>query len=159
MKRIPAIAALALLVAPAATMGKVYVDPGGPAGKEYGVPLDSTRGEAVDSEARGVPGQKQKPPLFGQGITPGGPDDPSGQTAGGSAAGDGADDSARSGDLGSPGGQRAAEPLDSPVSRLRDVDDGGGEDLPLAALIAAVLGVGGAVGFAMRRFAFPRQAR
>jgi hypothetical protein len=49
---------------------KVHVDPNGPAGQQYALPLDSARGEAAGNSAAGVPGSIAKAPLFGQGIKP-----------------------------------------------------------------------------------------
>lgn len=44
----------------------VFVDPGSPAGKEYGVPLSDLRGAAAGH----VPSGNETPPLFGVGISP-----------------------------------------------------------------------------------------
>ena len=44
----------------------VFVDPGSPAGKEYGVPLSDLRGTASGH----VPVGDETPPLFGIGISP-----------------------------------------------------------------------------------------
>jgi hypothetical protein len=55
------------LAGPAAALGPgVFVDPGSPAGKEYGVPLSDLRGAASGH----VPVGNQSPPLFGIGISP-----------------------------------------------------------------------------------------
>jgi hypothetical protein len=48
--------------------GKVHVDPNGPAGQQYALPLDSARGQGAGQANAGVPGSTAKPPLFGQGI-------------------------------------------------------------------------------------------
>lgn len=53
-----------------AASATVHVDPKGPAGQQYALPLDSARGEASGTPAAGVPGATVKAPLFGQGITP-----------------------------------------------------------------------------------------
>jgi hypothetical protein len=44
----------------------VFVDPGSPAGKEYGVPLSDLRGDASGH----APVGNEAPPLFGIGISP-----------------------------------------------------------------------------------------
>ena len=46
----------------------VFVDPGSPAGKEYGVPLSDLRGDASGH----APVGNEAPPLFGIGISPAG---------------------------------------------------------------------------------------
>ena len=54
------------MAAPAAALEPgVFVDPGSPAGKEYGVPLSELRGAASGH----APAGNQSPPLFGIGIS------------------------------------------------------------------------------------------
>ena len=49
----------------------VYVDPNGPAGQQYALPVDAIRGETGGDPAAGVPGARsEQAPLFGQGIGP-----------------------------------------------------------------------------------------
>jgi hypothetical protein len=60
---------LIALSAPAAS-ATVHVDPSGPAGQQYALPLDSVRGQASGHEAAGVPGATTPAPDFGQGIVP-----------------------------------------------------------------------------------------
>jgi hypothetical protein len=56
-----------VLAGTAAALGPgVFVDPGSPAGKEYGVPLSDLRGAASGH----VPVGNETPPLFGIGISP-----------------------------------------------------------------------------------------
>jgi hypothetical protein len=55
----------------------VFVDPGSPAGKEYGVPLSDLRGAASGH----VPVGNETPPLFGIGISPAGASGAAGPTA------------------------------------------------------------------------------
>ena len=51
----------------------VYVDPNGPAGQQYALPVDAIRGETGGDPAAGVPGARsEQAPLFGQGIGPAG---------------------------------------------------------------------------------------
>jgi hypothetical protein len=70
------VAASAMAGPIAAATAKVYVDPDGPAGQEYALPLDSARGEAAGTPDAGVPGSSASPPLFGHGI---GPSEPPGK--------------------------------------------------------------------------------
>lgn len=48
----------------------VQVDPHGPAGQQYALPVDSVRGEVAGKPSAGVPGARTPAPLFGQGIQP-----------------------------------------------------------------------------------------
>jgi len=57
----------------------VFVDPGSPAGKEYGVPLSDLRGAASGH----MPVGNQTPPLFGIGISPAGAGGPTTAVGGG----------------------------------------------------------------------------
>ena len=62
-----ALAASWVIAGPAAALDPgVFVDPGSPAGKEYGVPLSELRGAASGH----APVGNQSPPLFGIGISP-----------------------------------------------------------------------------------------
>ena len=62
-----ALAATWLVAGPAAALEPgVFVDPGSPAGKEYGVPLSQWRGAGSGH----TPVGNQAPPLFGIGISP-----------------------------------------------------------------------------------------
>jgi len=55
------------IAGPAAALERgVFVDPGSPAGKEYGVPLSVLRGAASGH----APVGNQSPPLFGIGVSP-----------------------------------------------------------------------------------------
>ena len=46
------------------------MDPNGPAGQQYALPIDSVRAESAGNPLAGVPGASTPPPLFGQGIRP-----------------------------------------------------------------------------------------
>ena len=49
----------------------VHVDPSGPAGQQYALPLDSVRGLVSGNLSAGVPGSQSEPPvLFGEGVRP-----------------------------------------------------------------------------------------
>lgn len=49
----------------------VHVDPSGPAGQQYALPLDSVRGQVSGNPSAGVPGSQSEPPvLFGEGVRP-----------------------------------------------------------------------------------------
>jgi hypothetical protein len=135
-------------VLPATALGVVHIDPNGPAGQQYAVPLDNARGQFSDhSNARGVPGSKAKAPLFGEGIGPSGPSGGESLKAQAQAQGSGGGrKSSTPGQTGAPG-TRALIPLSS----LRDAGSGSGSQLALAGLIAAVLLVGAGLGFGVRR--------
>jgi hypothetical protein len=76
-----ALAATWLVAGPAAALEPgVFVDPGSPAGKEYGVPLSQLRGAGSGH----TPVGNQPPPLFGIGVSPAsGPALPSARRRGG----------------------------------------------------------------------------
>jgi hypothetical protein len=169
-------AALFLAVAlamPQVAAARIHIDPNGPAGKQYGVPLDSTRGDFGGKHSSGLPGQHEKAPLFGQGITPpgggsgGGTGGGTGGTGGGPGATPGGPGGGHGANAGSQGGAGNSTPGSSVAggkgsatlaSSLRHAGGGGDDQLRLAALIAALLAVGFGFGFAMRRFAAPAPA-
>jgi hypothetical protein len=119
--------------------GKVHVDPNGPAGQQYALPLDSARGEAAGDETAGTPGSSSKAPLFGQGIKPA-----SGKRAANPGPG-GSDGGKEADQIGAGNAAAASEPG-------KTSDDGNGSsNLWIAALVAAVLLVGVGGGLAARR--------
>jgi hypothetical protein len=72
----------------------IHIDPGSPAGKQYGIPLWVLRGEGSGQQSpQGVP----PPPLFGVGIGPAGANGGSGVTGGGASRGAAAGGSVGSG--------------------------------------------------------------
>jgi hypothetical protein len=120
----------------------VHFDPDSPAGKEYALPLDQARGEAIggsESDRGAAPGA----PLFGVGVSPPGP-----ESAG--IAGPGGE---KAGRQASPGTKRSA-PRGSaarPVAVVRISEAGDGYPLTSgAALVAAIVLLGGALGLAFR---------
>ena len=67
---IAGVLAVACVALPAAfASAAVHVDPNGPAGQQYALPLDSVRGQTSGNPGSGVPGATKPPPLFGQGVT------------------------------------------------------------------------------------------
>jgi hypothetical protein len=118
--------------------GKVHVDPNGPAGQQYALPLDSARGEAAGDETAGTPGSSSKAPLFGQGIKPA-----SGKGAAnpGRAGGDGGTEADQ---IGAGNAAAASEPG-------KTSDDGNGSNLWIGGLVAAVVLVGLGGGLVARR--------
>jgi len=115
---------------------KVHVDPNGPAGQEYALPLDSARGQASGTTDAGVPGATAKAPLFGQGIRPSG-------------------SPARRRHGAKPNRQGSGESSKRPVNaRDAGVAAASGSDsttLWVAAVIAAIVLLGSAAGLIVRR--------
>ena len=117
----------AALLAPASGIAAIHVDPDAPAGVQYGAPLDRARAEGGDGGTAGAPGSTEEAPLFGKGIEKA----KAGKQAGGSD--------------GSP-----TESAAGAASQVADSDGGSGEG-PLLAVTAAVLVLGAAAGFGLRR--------
>ena len=133
----------------------VFVDPGSPAGKEYGVPLSELRGAASGH----APVGNQSPPLFGIGISSHGGRggvSPSATRGGGSrhsrrahTAGRRRAASSRAAGAGAAGAGPALGPALAQITRH-------GSAVPAVALIGALvvlggLGVGGLLAAARRR--------
>ncbi|MGC1165450.1 MAG: hypothetical protein WA862_05015 [Solirubrobacterales bacterium] len=135
---------------PATAADEVHFDPDSPAGKEYALPLDQAReeatggGKADEDSAAGAP-------LFGAGVSPPGAGvsppgsastrvpNPGGEQAGGRGANREADN---------PGRRGAAA---GPAAIVRIAEAGDGYSLTSgAALVAAIVLVGGALGLALR---------
>jgi len=167
MRRILLAAATAWLVslpaAPAAAQEGVTIDRDSPSGKEYELPLDDARRKGAGNDdgaatgGSGTPGAgsggRPAAPAFGVGISPqdvgagagsGGPGAPADATVPGGAGG--ADRS----------GQSAPPGLSGRPSPSSDSGSRGGYAIALTAGVAvAVLGLGGAAGFALRRRTTP----
>jgi hypothetical protein len=137
--------AVALLVVPGEAPAErgLTVDPHSPAGVEYAVPLDSGRQHGGGSGDSGASGAR---PLFGTGIrppsgsgsgTPSHGTTPRGRKEGGGAAAKKPVGRAQSG---------KSEPRVTPARASADYSSSG----PLAALIAAILLVGGGLGLVLR---------
>jgi hypothetical protein len=75
----------------------VQVDPDGPAGQQYALPLDSVRGESAGVPSAGVPGSAEPAPLFGQGVRPAGDSGQNPDGSGGEQVGSGKDGSGKDG--------------------------------------------------------------
>jgi hypothetical protein len=118
--------------------GKVHVDPSGPAGQQYALPLDSARGEAAGDETAGTPGSSSKAPLFGQGIKPASGKADAQSDRGGS--GRTRTDRSRAGNT---------VPAGNPSTRSEDGN--GSSNLWIAGLVAALLLVGVGGGLVARR--------
>ena len=130
-------------MAPAAS-AIVHVDPDGPAGVQYALPLESVRGQAAGNAAAGVPGARTQAPLFGQGIRPPGaagaapPSAHGGRHAGAAVAGAGA--AAQTGGVGA-----------RSVAALLRGTSGDSMTLELVALIGGLVLLGAAAGLIVRR--------
>jgi hypothetical protein len=121
-----------------AAMATVHVSPNGPAGQQYAVPLDSARGEASGDASAGAPGSDAKPPLFGQGIKPGG-----------QGGGDGS--------IRASGGSGGGHATDIQVA-IKSGSGGSSKGPLIAGLIAAVALIGAGGGLLARRFSTESQA-
>jgi hypothetical protein len=120
----------------------VHFDPNSPAGKEYALPLDQARDEATGGGGSDE-GSAAGAPLFGVGVSP--PGAPSARVPGPGGE--------RGGDPASAGARRAAQrgsaPSAAAVVRIAEAGDG----YPLtsgAAMVAAIVLLGGALGLALR---------
>jgi hypothetical protein len=114
----------------------VHVDPNGPAGQEYALPLDSARGQASGTPDAGVPGATVKAPLFGQGIRPGG--SPARRRQGAEPK------RQRS-------GQSGTRPVNKSYAGVAAASGGGSMTLQVAAVIAGIVLLGSATGLIVRR--------
>ena len=134
-------------VAASALEPGVHIDPGSPAGKEYGIPLWVLRGEASGHPSpQGIP----PPPLFGVGIGPARATGSSGAgrrpTHGGGHAGAGTHAGAGSSAGAGAGGSLSAATIEQLTRE--------GSPTSLVALIAAALvalGLAAGAAFALRR--------
>jgi hypothetical protein len=154
-----------LLLLPAVAPAQVFVDPDSPTAKEYAIPLESERRQADPDVAPGegvVQGERSSP-LFGVGIEPGS-GSPSARESQSDASGGGGTASGEEGGGGAAGSGRgtAAGASDPASSEPPDVvqaasanpgapDGGIGTPLLIAGVAVAVLAVGGAAGFLLRR--------
>jgi hypothetical protein len=118
---------------------QVFVDPDGPAGKQYSDTLDEARAKNSGTDpSTAVPGSGQgRPPLFGEGV----------EQAGG--AGGGGGNGADGGGGGAAGGEGGAEGDDG--AALADLDDGDGGTPLLLLLVFGVVGAGAFGGFLASR--------
>lgn len=146
-------ATLALAVPAGAQELGVHVDPGSPAGKEYGIPLEQARGNTGAGESGGSGGAG----AFGAGIEAG--DDQSGppraargdrsSAAGGTSRGRPGATAAPSATLGGQAGP-SSPPQSGATSSLPGA--GGGSAAALSALVAfGVLAGGTVLGLGLRR--------
>ena len=124
------VSAIALL-APASGLAAINVDPDAPAGVQYGAPLEGARADGAGGGTAGAPGSTEEAPLFGEGI-----------------------ENARAGkQVGSGGGSDGGFGPDSAAGGATQVahSDGGSGQVPVLAVTAAVLILGAAAGFGVRR--------
>jgi len=147
------IAVCLVLVPPAGAEDGVTVDPDSPSGKEYQLPLDEARNKGAGGDRGAAAGGSGTPgagsgggagaPAFGQGITPRGGGEGAGSGSAGRPAASGG-----SGGAGQPG----AGSLSGQPSSPQDSGSGSGYAIALTAgALVAVLAIGGAAGFALRR--------
>jgi hypothetical protein len=126
----------------AAAANGVHFDPDSPAGKEYALPLEQARDEATGGDASNEDSGVGAP-LFGAGISP--PGTASARIAGPSGVKAGPRANRGAGHS----GQRGSAASPAAVVRISEAGDG----YPLtsgAALVAAIVLLGGALGLALR---------
>ena len=139
-----AAAACACCTASAAAQGDgVFVDPDSPAAKEYELPLEQARQDAVTGGDR-TQANRGSAPLFGEGVTPAAKKPARRETS--------RDSTSRGSQQGTKGA--GAERLALPNADLRADEDGSGA-LALLAGGAGVLLLAGLGGFALRRRSSP----
>jgi hypothetical protein len=140
--------ALALLGATPPAFAGVHFDPESPAGKEYALPLDQARDEAAGAGKSDGPAGK-KAQLFGEGISKQGSN-----AAPSSSAGNGGTQRSGAGpgdDAGGSNGPQRQEPRQLSASVVAVSSDDHSYALSSAILwVAAILVLGGLVGFALR---------
>lgn len=153
------LALFTMAAASRAEAGEVHFDPESPAGKEYALPLQQARNEALGGGGESTPGgggsAGAATPLFGVGVGgEGGGSGPGGGTArpGGESKPEGGDEGAqsgRSGDLpeSDSGSARAGAAATASYSE--------GEGL---LLLAGILTLGAAIGLGLRAFGRQRPA-
>ena len=135
---------------------QVFVDPGSPSGKEYGIPLEDARREASEGgNDELVPQGERSAPIFGEGVGPDRPDTNGKQDAGDDdpsprgSEGQGGDETVKDaggGDVGS---------IDSSRTVVATVPQGGFSDtLTIGAVALSVLLLGGVIGSIARRRSF-----
>jgi hypothetical protein len=146
------------LFANRAEAGEVHFDPESPAGKEYALPLQQARNEALGTgggEAGGGAGgpggsggSGAAAPLFGAGV---GGSDGAGSSSQGRGAERRSDGSGAQGQGGQPGGDKSANALSKPgpsaIASAEDADYSTSEGL---LLLAGILVLGVALGFGLR---------
>jgi hypothetical protein len=141
-----ATAALAFASPAAAQSGGVFIDPGSPSAKEYGIPLETARREANPAADRNAPieqGQRTSP-LFGEGISAPPDRGTKGRGAEGSPSADGAPAGSGSGGVTPPHVIQAASNPGTPT---------GGASTPVivGGVGLGVLALGGGAGLLLRR--------
>lgn len=150
------VAALALIVpAGAAAQERARPDPDSPAGVEYQLPLDRAREEASGpgpgaKDAPRSPGEGAESgasPLFGEGISPAGGEQPDSGSADDGTRGGGPDGDRADSGVGAGSGADEAQPALAQTSA--EASGSGGATIALIAL--GVLLVGGLAGLGLRR--------
>lgn len=152
-------ASLSLAFPAGSAEAQVFVDPGSPSDKEYGIPLEDQRCEAsasCDENAPTAPGERSAP-LFGEGIEPddgnggAGNGGGNGKNDGGSGSGSGSGDGREQREEGGTAGS-LEDTLTPPQPVGATVPQGGfGSAVTIGAVALSVLLLGGVIGSIARR--------
>jgi hypothetical protein len=139
---------VAILAGAGSAQAVVQVDPNGPAGQQYALPLDAIRGQVGGNPSAGVTGASvEEAPLFGVGIRPTGSRD-----SGRQGAGRGGDQGSRRSEEGAGNGSATDE--DRAVKRAVTELTANPEResaLPLVIIVGAMLILGIGAGWLGRR--------
>ena len=150
---IPALILIALVLPSGASAQEdgVFVDPEGPAGKEYAIPLDQARrqGSARGGAGRGgvEPGAPGSAPLFGEGVSRAGT---RGRSRGGDSGGSGGEDG-RDGRSGGRGGEAGGDARFPTAAALDTEGSGASAGVVTGGVALAVVLIGLLLGLALRR--------
>lgn len=151
------IALCGMAVASRARAGEVHFDPESPAGKEYALPLQQARNEALGS-GRGEAGSGEgggsagaAAPLFGVGVGVGG----TGEAGAQGGRGEGSQSGGQEPESGDGGGRTAAERAVAEAGAATNADYPEGRGL---LLLAGFLILGAGIGLGLRAFSRQRPA-
>ncbi len=134
---------------------QVFVDPGSPSGKEYGIPLEDARREASEGgNDELVPQGDRSAPIFGEGVGPDKPEDAGKKEAGDDNPGPGGSEGQGDDTIKDAGGGDVGS-IDSSRTVVATVPQGGFSDtLTIGAVTLSVLLLGGVIGSIARRRSF-----
>ena len=143
MTRSTAIILMGLVLLPPAAVAQdgVLVDPDSPAGREYAIPLEEARRNAVGGHPTGRPAAD--PPLFGAGIEERSESSPKSQRDGGSVDGPTRESSRGDRTDGIAAGANGSAAVSAAA--------GGSNTAVIAGIVGAVLAAAALAGFALRR--------
>ena len=138
----------------------VFLDPDSPAGKEYAVPLEEARRQAIGGGGDGGADPSSGQPLFGEGIAraegsssgnDGGGSPDGGGSRGGTGAAGAPGSAERGGGEDAASGGRATLPSSRHSAAIEAASADGSDGLLTAGIAGSVLAAGLLVGFGLRR--------